>query len=403
MTADAIVVGAGPNGLAGAVTLAQAGLSVTVLEAAATIGGGTRSGEVTVPGLLHDHCAAVHPMAVASPYLRTLGLERHGLRWEHAETALAHPLDGGHAAVLQRDLAATVRGLGVDGPAWRRLFAPLTAHYDALSEDLMRPLARLPRHPALTGRFGLLAAQPTQWTLRRWRGQAARALFAGIAAHALQPLAAPGSSAIGLMLTAAAHRHGWPVARGGSQAIAHALAARLVELGGTVETGTPFVPCETFPPPARSCSTWLPARQRGCAVRVFPPASAAPTPATGTGSARTRSTWRWREGCHGVPRCAARRAPSTSVEPRRRSRRPNRRRPAGGCPGAPSFWSPSSTSLTPGVQPATSTPSGHMRTSHTATTATRRPPSWTGSSRTDLHWTQIGTHLATSRPNRQVV
>ncbi|MEW1778802.1 NAD(P)-binding protein [Streptomyces sp. NPDC086777] len=196
MTADAIVVGAGPNGLAGAVTLAQAGLSVTVLEAAAPIGGGTRRGEVTVPGLLHDHCAAVHPMTVASPYLRTPGLERHGLRWEHAETALAHPLDGGHAVVLQHDLAATVRGLGVDGPARRRLFAPLTAHYDALSEDLMRPLARLPRHPVLTGRFGLLAAQPTQWTLRRWRGQAARALFAGIAAHALQPLAAPGSSAI---------------------------------------------------------------------------------------------------------------------------------------------------------------------------------------------------------------
>ncbi|MFK0105276.1 phytoene desaturase family protein [Streptomyces sp. NPDC091217] len=274
MTADAIVVGAGPNGLAGAVTLAQAGLSVTVLEAAATIGGGTRSGEVTVPGLLHDHCAAVHPMAVASPYLRTLGLERHGLRWEHAVTALAHPLDGGHAAVLQRDLAATVRGLGVDGPAWRRLFAPLTAHYDALSEDLMRPLARLPRHPVLTGRFGLLAAQPAQWTLRRWRGRAARALFAGIAAHALQPLAAPGSSAIGLMLTAAAHRHGWPVARGGSQAIAHALAARLVELGGTIETGTPVRSLRDLPPArtilldlapraaARVCGPRLPARIR---------------------------------------------------------------------------------------------------------------------------------------------
>jgi Phytoene dehydrogenase and related proteins len=158
VTVDAFVVGAGPNGLAGAVTLAQAGLSVTVLEAAATIGGGTRSGEVTVPGLLHDHCAAVHPMAVASPYLRTLGLDRHGLRWEYAETDLAHPLDGGRAAVLQRDLDATVRGLGADGPAWRRLFAPLTAHYDALSEDLMRPLAALPRHPVRTGAFGLLAA-----------------------------------------------------------------------------------------------------------------------------------------------------------------------------------------------------------------------------------------------------
>jgi phytoene dehydrogenase-like protein len=279
VTVDAFVVGAGPNGLAGAVTLAQAGLSVTVLEAAATIGGGTRSGEVTVPGLLHDHCAAVHPMAVASPYLRTLGLDRHGLRWEYAETDLAHPLDGGRAAVLQRDLDATVRGLGADGPAWRRLFAPLTAHYDALSEDLMRPLAALPRHPVRTGAFGLLAAQPAQWTLRRWRGQAARALFAGVAAHALSPLTGPGSSAIGLMLTAAAHRHGWPVARGGSGAIAEALAARLVELGGTIETGTPVRSLRDLPPArtvlldlapreaARVCGPRLPARVRRAYTR----------------------------------------------------------------------------------------------------------------------------------------
>lgn len=279
MTVDAFVVGAGPNGLAGAVTLAQAGLSVTVLEAAATIGGGTRSGEVTVPGLLHDHCAAVHPMAVASPYLGTLGLDRHGLRWEYAETDLAHPLDGGRAAVLRRDLDATVRGLGADGPAWRRLFAPLTAHYDALSEDLMRPLAALPRHPVRTGAFGLLAAQPAQWTLRRWRGQSARALFAGVAAHALSPLTGPGSSAIGLMLTAAAHRHGWPVARGGSGAIADALAARLVELGGTIETGTPVRSLRDLPPArtvlldlapreaARVCGPRLPARVRRAYTR----------------------------------------------------------------------------------------------------------------------------------------
>ena len=279
MTADAFVVGAGPNGLAGAVTLAQAGLSVTVLEAAATIGGGTRSGEVTVPGLLHDHCAAVHPMAVASPYLRTLGLERHGLCWQHAETDLAHPLDGGRAAVLRRDLAETVRGLGADGPAWRRLFAPLTEHYDALSEDLMRPVPRLPRHPVLTGGFGLLAARPAQWTLRRWRGEAARALFAGVAAHALRPLTSAGSSAIGLMLTAAAHRHGWPVVRVGSQALAQALAALLVELGGTIETNAPVRSLRDLPPArtvlldlapraaARVCGPRLPARVRRAYTR----------------------------------------------------------------------------------------------------------------------------------------
>ncbi|WP_052270187.1 phytoene desaturase family protein [Streptomyces sp. MUSC 125] len=239
MSADAVVVGAGPNGLAAAVTLAQAGLTVTVLEAADSIGGGTRTSELTVSGLLHDHCAAVHPMAIASPYLSALGLERHGLRWAHAATDLAHPLGGGRAAVLHRDLAATARGLGADGPAWQRLFTPLATRYDALANDLMRPATtRRPGHPALMARFGLLAALPARSTARHWwRGEAARALFAGTAAHAMRPLTSTGSSAIGLMLTAAAHRHGWPVAIGGSRAITDALAAHLAELGGTIETG----------------------------------------------------------------------------------------------------------------------------------------------------------------------
>ncbi|MGW7694994.1 phytoene desaturase family protein [Streptomyces asiaticus] len=279
MTADAYVVGAGPNGLAAAVTLAQAGLGVTVLEAADTIGGGTRSGELTVPGLLHDHCAAVHPMAVASPYLRTLGLERHGLHWAYAETDLAHPLDGGHAAVLHRDLAVTARGLGEDGPAWRRLFTPLVTHYDALVDDLMRPVTRLPRHPVLTVGFGLRAVFSARSIARRWHGEAARALFAGTAAHALRPLTSAGSSAIGLMLTAAAHRYGWPVTRGGSRAVTDALAARLTELGGIIETGCPVRSLRDLPPAravlldlapraaAAVCGPRLPARVRRAYTR----------------------------------------------------------------------------------------------------------------------------------------
>ncbi|MER5730203.1 NAD(P)/FAD-dependent oxidoreductase [Streptomyces sp. NPDC002138] len=249
MTAvDATVVGAGPNGLAAAVALAQRGLSVTVLEAAGTIGGGTRTSELTLPGLLHDHCAAVHPMAVASPFLRSLGLERHGLTWHLPETDLAHPLDRGPAAVLRRSLDETVRGLGADGDAWRRLFAPLARHYDSLAAELMGPPLHLPRHPLPLARFGLSALRSATAVAERWHTPGARALFAGVAAHALQPLTAPGSAAISLMLVAAAHRHGWPVAHGGSQAVTNALAARLTELGGTVETGVRVRSLAELPP-----------------------------------------------------------------------------------------------------------------------------------------------------------
>ncbi|WP_214369383.1 phytoene desaturase family protein [Pseudonocardia sp. H11422] len=246
----AIVVGAGPNGLAAAVALARAGLRVTVLEAADEIGGGTRTSELTVPGVLHDHCSAVHPMGVGSPFLQTLDLERHGLQWCWPEIDLAHPLDTGEAGVLVRSLDDTVRGLGVDGPAWRRLFGPLTDGFDELSEDLMRPVVHVPRHPVQLAGFGLRALQPAVLVARRWRTDATRALFAGVAAHALHPLERPTSAAIGLMLTAAGHRFGWPVARGGSRAITDALAALLVELGGTIETGVRVRSLAELPPAA---------------------------------------------------------------------------------------------------------------------------------------------------------
>ncbi|MFJ8622020.1 phytoene desaturase family protein [Kitasatospora sp. NPDC093550] len=234
---DAVVVGSGPNGLAAAVTLAGHGLAVTVLEAAEEIGGGTRSGEATLPGLLHDHCSAVHPFGVASPLLRSPDLARHGLRWAWPEVDLAHPLDGGDAAVATRSLRDTARALGPDADAWLRVFTRPSSDFDALAEDALRPLPHLPRHPLPLARFGLRAVRPATLLARHWRTDRARALFAGAAAHAFQPLDRPLTSAVGLLLLAAAHHRGWPVARGGSGRIAAALASRLTELGGRVETG----------------------------------------------------------------------------------------------------------------------------------------------------------------------
>lgn len=234
---DAIVVGAGPNGLAAAVALARAGLRVTVLEAADTIGGGTRTSELTVPGVLHDHCSAVHPMAAASPFLTTLGLERHGLEWCYPEVDLAHPLDDGSAGVAVRDLEATVVGLGVDGKAWRRLFGAPSASFDGLLEDLMQPVLHVPKHPVSLARFGVPTLPPATVLTRVFKTPQAKALFGGVAAHSFAPLTQPMTSAIAMALLTACHAFGWPVAKGGSRAITDALAADLREHGGTIQTG----------------------------------------------------------------------------------------------------------------------------------------------------------------------
>jgi phytoene dehydrogenase-like protein len=233
--AEAVVVGSGPNGLTAAWTLARAGVRVTVIEAADEIGGGARTSERTLPGLLHDDCSAVHPLGVGSPALRDL--EQHGLRWRWPEVDLAHPLDGGGCAVMVRSLDDTVRGLGPDGRRWARLFGPLAGGFDALVEDILRPVVHVPRHPLRLALFGPRALQPATLLTRRWRTPAARALFAGAAAHAFQPLNSPTTAAIGLMLIAAGHRHGWPVAEGGSGAISAALAKAVTGAGGTIETG----------------------------------------------------------------------------------------------------------------------------------------------------------------------
>jgi len=236
----ATVVGSGPNGMSCAVALARAGVQVTVLEAAETIGGGTRSGELTVPGVLHDLCSAAHPMAVASPFLRSLDLERHGLQWRWPEVDLAHPLDDGSAAALVRSLEETAKGLGEDERAWRRLFGALGANFETLNaDDLAGPVVHLPRHPLLLLRLGIPALLPASVLARRFRGPHARALFGGVAAHSFARLDRPLSSAVGMALVSACHGVGWPVAAGGSQAIADALAAELREHGGTIETGVP--------------------------------------------------------------------------------------------------------------------------------------------------------------------
>ena len=233
----AVVVGAGPNGLAAAVVLARAGRAVTVLEGADTAGGGCRSAELTLPGFVHDTCATVHALALASPFLRTLPLAAHGFEPVHPGAPLAHPLDDGTAAMLERSVDRTAVGLGHDEAAYRRTFAPLARDARALFAQVLGPL-RQPRHPLALARFGVDAVRPAEAFARsRFRGERARALFAGCAAHAMLPLDAPVSAAFGLVLAMAGHAVGWPVARGGSQRLADALAAHLRALGGTIETG----------------------------------------------------------------------------------------------------------------------------------------------------------------------
>jgi phytoene dehydrogenase-like protein len=234
---DVVVVGSGPNGLAAAITCAAAGRSVLVLEGAATIGGGTRSAELTRPGFVHDVCSAVHPLAAVSPFFAGADLARHGLDLVQPEVALVHPLDDGRAGVLHRSLDATVDGLGVDGAAWRRHVGWAARRWDALAPSLLSPLLRVPRHPLTMAGFGLRGALPATVAGRAFTTDEARGLFAGAAAHAFLPLSRPFTTAMGVMLLASGHVAGWPSARGGSQAIADAMAKRLAELGGSIETG----------------------------------------------------------------------------------------------------------------------------------------------------------------------
>ncbi|QVQ50884.1 NAD(P)/FAD-dependent oxidoreductase [Spiractinospora alimapuensis] len=237
--ADAVVVGAGPNGLAGALTLAQAGLRVTVLEAQATIGGGARSSTSVLPDLVVDHCAAIHPLAVRSPFMRRAGLERYGLRWRWPEIDASHPLDGGLGVDLHTSVHRTAHGLGPDSLRWLWAHRGPAADFDDLQSDVMRPLSWPPSQPLRMARFGLPALSPATVYGRLFATPRARALFAGVAAHAMRPLEHPLSASVGLGLLTAAHSNGWPVVEGGTGRLVAAMAAALTELGGRIETATP--------------------------------------------------------------------------------------------------------------------------------------------------------------------
>ncbi|HEX4214405.1 MAG TPA: NAD(P)/FAD-dependent oxidoreductase [Candidatus Dormibacteraeota bacterium] len=245
---DAVVVGAGPNGLAAAITLAEAGRSVRVLEACDRVGGGCRTAELTLPGFRHDVCSAVHALGAGSPFLRRLPLAELGVELIHPELPMAHPFDDGTAAVLARSVEETARGLGRDERAYRRLMAPLVRGADRLLEEFLGPL-RPPRSPLLAARFGTRALLPAATLARtHFRDPAARALLTGMAAHSIQDLSSPGTAAFGLMLAMLGHAYGWPVARGGSQVLADALAEHLRSLGGEICTGRPVAILSELPP-----------------------------------------------------------------------------------------------------------------------------------------------------------
>jgi phytoene dehydrogenase-like protein len=237
MPRDAVVVGSGPNGLAAAIGLAQANYSVSVLEAEEQIGGGARSMALTLPGFVHDLCSAVHPLALASPFFRSLPLASHGLQLLQPPTPLAHPFDDGSATTLERSIEATASGLGEDASAYARLMRSMASDRCRLVDDLLGPL-RWPSHPLGLLRFGVLGILPAAGLARLvFRGERARGMFAGLAAHSMLPLERPVSAAFGLVLGLLGHVVGWPIARGGSQHISEALAAHLRSLGGEIRTG----------------------------------------------------------------------------------------------------------------------------------------------------------------------
>ena len=231
---DAVIIGSGPNGLAAGIHLAQQGWKTLILEGAPTIGGGTRTKELTLPGFRHDVCSAVHPMGLASPFFKSLNLEAHGLRWIQPDLPLAHPLEGDRAAALYRTVEETAAHLGSDGRRYHWLFDTLVKHAPTLFPDMLAP-ASLPRHPLLMARFGMAAMLPATVLARYFKTEEARALLAGNAAHSILPLERPFTSAIGLALQVCAHAYGWPAPEGGSQAIAEALANVFRQAGGEIE------------------------------------------------------------------------------------------------------------------------------------------------------------------------
>lgn len=248
---DAVVVGSGPNGLAAAITIARTGRSVRVFEARSTVGGGCRSRDLTLPGFTHDVCSAIHPLVLASPFMRSLPLERYGIEWIHPDIPLAHPLDNGTAAIISRSLDLTAQGLGPDGAAYRKLMRPLVTHWQLIVEAFygpLRPRAILP-HPFRLAQFALPALRSASALAHaQFKEAGAQAIFAGMSGHSMLPLEALTSAAAGLILGMLAHAVGWPMPRGGSQKIADALAAYLHDLGGEIVTGMEIKTLDALPP-----------------------------------------------------------------------------------------------------------------------------------------------------------
>ena len=234
---DAVVVGSGPNGLAAAILMQQKGLSVLLLEGKDEIGGGLRTAELTLPGFRHDVCSAIHPLAAASPFFRTLPVAEFGLRYIYPEVNAAHPLDGGKAALLIGSVAETAKLLGKDEAVYRRLMHSVTKAWPLIDNDVLGPL-HFPAHPFVMANFGLKALPPSTFLINRFKTNEARALMAGMASHSMQPLTNTATSAIALVLTAAGHLQGWPIPKGGSHSIANALAAYFRSIGGTIQTST---------------------------------------------------------------------------------------------------------------------------------------------------------------------
>ena len=239
MKRRACVIGAGPNGLAAAIVLAQAGLQVDVLEAESTPGGAVRTLELTLPGFRHDFGSAVYPLGAGSPFFSSLPLSNHGLDWIHSPAVLAHPFDDGTAVTLDRDLGTTCDSLGVDGPAWDKLMRPFVERWSEFAPEILRPVSFLPEHPWLMARFGMVALQPAEMVARRFRNPRTRALFAGLAAHSFLSLDEPLSAAFAILMAVPAHAVGWPIPRRGAQSITNALCGFLSTCGGKVQTSSP--------------------------------------------------------------------------------------------------------------------------------------------------------------------
>lgn len=269
---DALVVGSGPNGLAAAITLARAGRRVALLEAQDTVGGGLRSAALTLPGFTHDTGSAIHPLGAGSSFFRSLPLADHGLRWVQPGVPLAHPLAGGRAAVLDRSLVVTAEALGRDAAAYRWLFEPLVAHWDALEHDVLGPLLRWPGQPLPLARFGLRGGPPASFVARAlFRDEPARALFAGLAAHAVLPFHQLTTSAVALLLGTLGHVVGWPFPAGGSQRLADALAGYFRALGGEILTRAPVERLSDLPPATAVLCDVTPRQLLALAGDALPP------------------------------------------------------------------------------------------------------------------------------------